>query len=175
MNTDSKLMQMLVEYASAHRNPLNIAVHLIGIPTIMFGVFILLSWLNFSVAGFTINVAYVVAVIFFLFYLTIDTAFSIAFLLAALLIAWAASLVHQQSGSLPLIIAIMSISGGYIAQFIGHAIERSVPVLVTRPIQAHLAAPLFTVVELFKIAGLRSDLFDAVEKELSARTVNPVT
>ena len=33
------------------------------------------------------------------------------------------------------------------------------PVLVKHPVQANLAAPFFTVVELFKMAGLRDELF----------------
>jgi len=30
------------------------------------------------------------------------------------------------------------------------------PVLIKHPLQANLAAPFFTIVELFKLAGLRS-------------------
>jgi uncharacterized membrane protein YGL010W len=40
------------------------------------------------------------------------------------------------------------------------------PVLIRHPIQANLAAPFFTVVELFKLAGLRDDLFNAVQKQI---------
>ena len=37
MKTDGKLMEMLTGYAAAHQHPLNIFVHLIGIPMIMLG------------------------------------------------------------------------------------------------------------------------------------------
>ncbi|MCH7982060.1 MAG: hypothetical protein IID59_11205, partial [Proteobacteria bacterium] len=47
--------------------------------------------------------------------------------------------------------------------------EKSMPVLIKHPIQANLAAPFFTVVEIFKILGLRDELFDAVQAELVAR------
>jgi uncharacterized membrane protein YGL010W len=57
--------------------------------------------------------------------------------------------------------------GGYAAQFIGHAVEKSMPVLIKHPIQANLAAPFFTVVELFKLTGLREELFDAVQSQIS--------
>ena len=40
------------------------------------------------------------------------------------------------------------------------------PVLVKHPIQANLAAPFFTVVELFKVAGLRDGLFNAVQAQI---------
>jgi uncharacterized membrane protein YGL010W len=41
--------------------------------------------------------------------------------------------------------------------------------LVKHPLQANLAAPFFTVVEAFKLLGLRRTLFDAVQSEISAR------
>ncbi len=65
------------------------------------------------------------------------------------------------------IIAGSCFFGGYAAQFIGHAVEKSMPVLIKHPIQANLAAPFFTVVELFKLAGLRDDLFNAVQKQIA--------
>ncbi len=43
------------------------------------------------------------------------------------------------------------------------------PVLVKHPIQADLAAPFFVVVELFKFAGLRDDLFNAVQAQIEQR------
>ena len=43
------------------------------------------------------------------------------------------------------------------------------PVLVKHPLQENLAAPFFTVVELFKILGLRDELFNAVQKEIADR------
>jgi len=66
-------------------------------------------------------------------------------------------------------IAAACFFGGYAGQFIGHAVEKSMPVLVRHPIQANLAAPFFTVVEMFKILGLRDRLFDSVQAEISAR------
>jgi uncharacterized membrane protein YGL010W len=57
--------------------------------------------------------------------------------------------------------------GGYAAQFVGHAIEKSMPVLLKHPIQANLAAPFFTVVEVFKLLGLREALFTEVQKRIA--------
>ncbi len=66
------------------------------------------------------------------------------------------------------IIAAVCFFGGYAAQFIGHAVEKSMPVLIKHPIQANLAAPFFTVVELFKLVGLRDELLDAVQQRIVA-------
>jgi uncharacterized membrane protein YGL010W len=48
-----------------------------------------------------------------------------------------------------------------------HAVEKSVPVVLKHPVQANLAAPFFTVVEIFKIFGLRDDLFNEVQRRIA--------
>lgn len=169
MNQDNKLMDMLTGYAAAHQHPFNILVHLIGIPTIMLGALIPMTWLAFETGFGTITLAHVLVIGFFVFYMTLDRIFAIVFLILALLL----TMLAMRIGALPLAtsgsIAAAMFFGGYALQFIGHAVEKSMPVLVKHPIQANLAAPFFTIVELFKIAGLRSELFNAVQEEIAVR------
>ena len=80
MDTNSKLMDMLVGYAASHQHPFNVGVHLLGIPTIMLGVFIALSWIEFVIEGFAFNMAHVATVGLFLFYLTLDRVFAVVYL-----------------------------------------------------------------------------------------------
>ena len=96
MKKDSKLMDMLTGYASAHQHPVNVAVHLVGIPTIMLGVFIVLSWVSIGFRGFDMNGAYIAVVILFVFYLTLDALFSVAFLVYAIPVAWLATIIGVQ-------------------------------------------------------------------------------
>lgn len=169
MSTDNKLMDMLTGYAAAHQHPFNIFVHMIGIPTIMLGVLIPLSWVGISVAGVEVNLAHLAMLGFFGFYLTLDLMFAIVFLVLVagmtVFAGWIGDMPLATSGT----IAAICFFGGYAAQFIGHAVEKSMPVLVKHPLQANLAAPFFTVVELFQILGLRDDLFNAVQDEIAAR------
>lgn len=169
MAENGKLMDMLTGYASAHQHPFNIFVHMIGIPTIMFGVMIPLTWAATDVGGVTINLAHILVLGFFAFYMTLDKPFAVVFLVFSMLIAWLAGKV----GALPVatsgVIAAAAFFGGYAAQFIGHAVERSMPVLIKHPIQANLSAPFFTVVEMFKLLGLRDDLFNEVQQQISQR------
>jgi uncharacterized membrane protein YGL010W len=169
MSSDGKLMEMLTGYAASHQHPFNIFVHMIGIPTILLGVLIPLTWAGVEIGGISINLAHVAMVGFFLFYLTLDRVFAVVFLIFALLIAQLAGYI----GALPLAtsgtIAAVAFFGGYAAQFIGHAVEKSMPVLVKHPIQANLAAPFFTVVEMFKILGLRDGLFHEVQAQIEQR------
>jgi len=169
MSSDGKLMEMLTGYAASHQHPFNIFVHMIGIPTIMLGVLIPLTWAGVEIGGISINLAHVAMVGFFLFYLTLDGVFAVVFLIFAMLVAQLAGYI----GALPLAtsgtIAAVAFFGGYAAQFIGHAVEKSMPVLIKHPIQANLAAPFFTVVEMFKILGLRDSLFHEVQAQIEQR------
>ena len=128
-----------------------------------------MTWIEIGVGDFDVNLAQVVLVGFFLFYATLDLLFAVVFFVAGFLLVVLASLLGALPGNVPWIIAAACFFGGYAAQFIGHAVEKSMPVLVKHPIQANLAAPFFTVVELFKIAGLRDELFEEVQRQIEQR------
>ncbi len=167
MNTDSKLMDMLTGYASAHQHPFNVAVHMIGIPTIMLGAFIAFSWAKVEIAGMWINGAHLATLILFAFYFTLDKLFSFVFLLYAVPVAWIATQIGAQPMAISGTVSAATFFGGYAAQFVGHAVEKSTPVVLKHPVQANLAAPFFTVVEIFKIMGLRDELFNEVQRRIS--------
>lgn len=166
---DGKLMEMLVGYAASHQHPFNVAVHLIGIPIIMLGVCIPLTWLELQLPGVTLNGAHLLLAAFFLFYLSLDAAFAFVFLFAGLLIVELAARLGGYSLGVSGGIAAAAFFGGYLLQFIGHAVEKSMPVLVKHPIQANIAAPFFTVVEVFGLLGLRRALFDEVNRQVEHR------
>ena len=170
MIANSKLMEMLVGYSGSHQHPINIAFHLIGIPVIMLGIFIPLSWISFNILGIPITLAHLTVVGFFLFYLTLDTLFALVFLVIGIIIAQFSSAIGLQptSGS----IALIAFFGGYVLQFVGHAIEKTIPVLIRHPIQAHLAAPFFVIVEIFGLLHLREELFLKVNKIVTERRKN---
>ena len=172
MIENSKLMEMLVGYSGSHQHPINIAFHLIGIPVIMLGIFIPLSWISFNILGIPITLAHLTVVGFFLFYLTLDTLFALVFLVIGIIIAQFSSVIGLQptSGS----IALIAFFGGYVLQFVGHAIEKTIPVLIRHPIQAHLAAPFFVIVEIFGLLHLREELFLKVNKIVTERRKNEV-
>jgi uncharacterized membrane protein YGL010W len=169
MTRNSKLLEMLTGYAAAHRHPLNIGIHLVCIPAIMLGALIALSWVSLEIRSVTLNLAWLLVGAFFLFYLTLDLLFASVFLVAAAVLTVVAMRLGELEFATSATIAAALFVGGYIAQFIGHAIERSPPVLLKHPIQAQLAAPFFTIVELFQLLGLRNELFSEVERRLAAK------
>jgi uncharacterized membrane protein YGL010W len=169
MKTDTKLMDMLTGYAASHQHPFNVFVHLIGIPTIMLGVLIPLTWVTIAVNDVHFSLGHVLIVAFFLFYLTLDALFAVVFLIGGYFLEMLAAKLGAYPGNTAWIIAAVAFFGGYAAQFIGHAVEKSMPVLVKHPVQANLAAPFFAVVELFNIVGLRDGLFKEVQNQIQQR------
>ena len=169
MENDSKLMHMLTGYAAAHQHPFNIAVHLIGIPTIMLGISIPLTWVALEINDFRISLAQLLIVGIFAFYMTLDRVFALVFLIFGLIIVFLAQMIGNLDHSTAGVIAAAAFFGGYLAQFVGHAVERSMPVLIRHPIQANLAAPFFTIVEIFHILGFRKALFEEVRNKVNDR------
>lgn len=169
----SKLLDMLTDYAAAHQHPANIAIHLFGIPSIMLGVLIALSWLNFDLGPVPLNAAWLLVAAFAVFYLTLDVIFAVVFLFAASLMTLGAMQIAELRPGIAASIAALLFVGGYAAQFVGHAIEKSPPVLLKHPVQAQLAAPFFTIVELFQLLGLRDGLFKEIRARLRARVEQP--
>ena len=141
MIADGKLMDMLTEYAASHQHPFNIFVHMIGIPTIMLGILIPLTWVGFEVGDVRVSLAHILILGFLIFYLSLDILFATVFAVAALLLLLLAEKLGNYPGSMSWYIAAFCLVSGYIGQFIGHAVEKSKPVLIEHPIQAHLAAP----------------------------------
>jgi uncharacterized membrane protein YGL010W len=159
-------MDMLTGYAAAHQHRFNIAVHFVGIPIIMLGVFIPLSWVRIEIPGVAFNIAHIAAFGLFVFYFTLDRIFSVVFLIYAVPVAWLATWIGAEPLPVSGTIAAAAFFGGYIVQFAGHAVERSVPVILKHPLQANIAAPFFIVVEIFSILGLRDELFKEVQRRI---------
>ncbi|MDH4108861.1 MAG: DUF962 domain-containing protein [Gammaproteobacteria bacterium] len=169
MNRNTRLMDMLVGYAASHQHPFNVGVHLLGIPTIMLGIFIAFSWLEIRIDGFGFNLAHVAALGLFLFYLTLDAVFAFVYLVVGMAVAVLATEIGKAPLPVSGGVAAATFFGGYALQFVGHAVEKSMPVLVRHPVQANLAAPFFTIVEICGLMGLREELFSEVQAQVAER------
>ena len=125
MSSDVKLMDMLTAYAAAHQHPFNIFVHLIGIPIIMLGVLIPLTWVSIGQGATEANLGHVLVFGFFLFYMTLDRIFAIVFLFLALLLTELAMRIGAMPVATSGAIAAAAFFGGYALQFVGHAVENN--------------------------------------------------
>lgn len=167
---NQKWLDMLAGYGSHHQNTTNAVMHIIGVPFIMLGVMIPLTWLGTDVLGLNFSLALLVYIILGVFYFSLDRACAVLFLLYAGAVLYFANLTSSDlMASQAWIVSGASFFGGYIFQFIGHAIEGKAPALMKHPVQSQLAAPLFIVVELFKLMGVKEDMFNAMQARIQER------
>lgn len=164
---NQKWLNMLAGYGSHHQNATNAVMHIIGVPFIMLGVLIPLTWLGIDLWGVNFNAALLVYLALGAFYFSLDKACAVFFLFYAGAVLYIANVVGgQASSSQAWGISAGAFFGGYILQFIGHGIEGKAPALLTYPIQSQVAAPLFIVVELFKFMGIKEDMFNAMQARI---------
>jgi len=158
--------RMMVGYGFYHRKLANLITHFIGVPVILGSIFIPLTWLSLDPitlggATLTFNAAWIFALLLVGFYYTLDKQLalqSVPFMLLLLLISTSIGELGQRSSG---IIALCGFFGGYILQFIGHAIEGRKPAMAGgNPISAMLTAPLFIIAETVFRFGFRQALLD---------------
>lgn len=160
---NQKWLDMLAGYGSHHQNTTNAIMHIIGVPFIMLGVLIPLTWIGVS----GLNLALLVYLALGAFYFSLDKSCAAVFMVYAGVVLYAATVIGSQATlTQAWIVSAASFFGGYIFQFIGHAIEGRAPALLTHPVQSQVAAPLFIVVELFKLFGVKEDMFDAMQARI---------
>lgn len=158
----SPLVQSLARYGEYHRDPRNVATHIVGIPMIVLAVVVVLSrpvWLP-------VNLAMVASVTAGLFYLRLDLRLGLAMAVFLALCVWIgltlASLPTGQwlawGGGLFVV--------GWAIQFVGHYFEGRKPAFFD-DIKSLLIGPLFVAAELAFMLGLRRELAAQVSEKAS--------
>jgi uncharacterized membrane protein YGL010W len=169
MKNLTKWEKMMVDYGFFHQDKLNLITHLIGVPIIVASFFVPFTWLAFAkvtVWGvlIPINAALFLAIATALYYISLDRILgylSIPFLIICVTVATqVGTLGFQKAG----IIALIGFVGGFIFQFIGHAIEGKKPALIAyNPIVAIISSPLFVVAEYARPFGVHQLLWKKAE------------
>jgi len=150
-------------YTAYHRHPTNVFIHMIFVWPILFSAFILLNYLpplsptpfSFLGAHFFLNASVLVAILYVLFYISLDAK---AGSFAALLVLTCVALSQQCSTYLgpetawkvATVVQLVS----WIAQFLGHGVyEKRAPALIHNLPQAFLMAPFFVLLEALEKFG----------------------
>jgi uncharacterized membrane protein YGL010W len=157
------LTDHLAGYAEYHRDRRNIATHVVGVPTIVFAVMVLLSRpALFAIGDLAVTPALVAGLAAIAWYVSLDrplgllmaALFAIGLVVAAPLaggptaswLGWGAGLFVV----------------GWIVQFAGHAWEGRKPAFVD-DVTGLLVGPLFVVAEVLFALGLRRGLREVIE------------
>ena len=164
------LVDHLSQYAAYHRDPRNIASHFIGIPLIVVAVAVLLSRPQWG-AGW-ISPAVLVAMASAWFYLRLEVRLGVLMTVLLGLCIWAGQALAQQSTLVWLASGIGMFVVGWAIQFVGHHYEGRKPAFVD-DVTGLIVGPLFVVVELAFLLGIRRELKEQIEARVGGVRINP--
>ena len=157
------LVDHLSQYAAYHRDPRNIASHFIGIPLIFVAVAVLLSRPGWPVGAVLVSLALLVAVASAWFYLRLELRLGVLMTVLLGLAVWLGQVLAAQSTWVWLGSGLGMFVVGWVIQFVGHYYEGRKPAFVD-DLTGLIVGPLFVVVEVGFLLGLRGELKRAIEE-----------
>jgi len=158
--------QHLTQYAAYHRDRRNIATHFVGIPMIVFSVILSLETASFSLDGWTVSVAALVAIAASIYYLRLDWALGATMAAALFFMCAGASEIEPRLGTgatLWLALAIFVV--GWVLQFWGHKFEGMKPAFLD-DVMGLAIGPVFVCAEAFFLLGAKPTLRRYIEERV---------
>jgi uncharacterized membrane protein YGL010W len=150
-------------YAAYHQDPRNKVTHFIGVPAIIVGVMVALSWARLDLGGTQVSAAMALAVVVLAYYLFLDMPLG-----AAMAIVFGALLgMAETIAALPLKEGaawfLLFFAGGWVVQLVGHVFEGRKPALADNLFQVFVA-PIFLCAEVFFALGYKPALHAGVQQ-----------
>lgn len=159
------LARQMSLYAAYHRNRWNRATHFIGVPAIVFAIFIPLQWVAL---GGGVTLAHALAAAVLLYYFTLDAAIALATAAVFLALLEAASAAGTSGAAAGWSWFAAFFVGGWIFQLAGHVFEGRRPALTDNVLQIFVA-PVFLVAEVFFMLGFKRALRERMEGPAGGR------
>jgi len=155
------LREQMQSYGAYHKDPRNKLTHFVGVPLVMFALFLFLGWFRFVHAP---ELPITVATLFYLgvsiYYLRLDYRIALLQLPFSLTLLWLADWAARLPFGPSLTVFLATFVVGWIFQLAGHAIEGRRPALADNLLQI-FNAPLFLTVEALALLGFRRDLSES--------------
>ena len=169
------LEQQMSFYAAYHQDARNKATHFVGVPMIIFGLFIALGWARVEVGGVPLTAAMALAAVVLVWYFLLDVPLALAMLAINAGLLYLADRVSQLPLGTGLVWFLVFFGGGWVIQLVGHVWEGRKPALVDNFFQIFVA-PIFLAAEVFFALGYKPALHAAVQKRaLEMRAAAGVT
>ncbi|MBI1943582.1 MAG: DUF962 domain-containing protein [Betaproteobacteria bacterium] len=157
------LEEQMSFYAAYHQDSRNKLTHFIGVPAIIFGLFIALGWLRVDLGGVTLSAALLLAAVVMVWYFMLDVPLALAMLAINGLLLYFADQIAVQPITVGAVWFLVFFGGGWVLQLIGHVFEGRKPALVDNFFQVFVA-PIFLAAEVFFALGYKPRLHEAVQK-----------
>ncbi len=159
----SAATELMVKYATYHRDRRNIATHFVGIPLIVFGVGGLLARPGFELMGWALTPAALAWALSTLWYLTRgDLALGLTVSLVNLLLILAALPLGQLDTAAWLGWSLGAFAIGWAIQFVGHYYEGKKPAFVD-DLRGLLVGPMFVTGEALFALGWGKSMLAEIE------------
>jgi uncharacterized membrane protein YGL010W len=156
--------ELMVQYATYHRDRRNIATHFLGIPLIVLAIGIFLARAQFDLGPLRLSAAWVLWAVTGAWYLTRgNLVLGAATTLATALLIWAAHPLAVGTTGAWLACGLVTFVTGWVLQFIGHYYEGRKPAFVD-DLVGLLVGPMFVVGEALFAAGLCRPLAQEIER-----------
>ena len=146
MKDQTRINQLLGEYAQSHQNPTNIAIHKVCVPAITFSVVGLIYSLPVSLGE--IHFIYWVLLAVVLYYARLSLKYLVIFLPILVLFVWLADFLKNSQILWQTSLGVFIIA--WIGQFYGHKIEGKKPSFF-KDLQFLLIGPLWTIKTVLKL------------------------
>ena len=159
------LRRQLTDYVEYHRDPMNCALHVVGIVTLFLGAILPLSLWPVTVFGLQVNVGVLLAAPVLIYWILLDVTIGLAIAgAAALLLFTGAIIASHASVTVVWAVSIVLILVGVTMQIVGHQVfERRQPALMDNPTHL-LLGPVFVMAKLFISLGFRHDLAAIIQQ-----------
>lgn len=159
------LRRQLTDYVEYHRNPMNCALHVVGIVILFLGAILPLSLWPVTVFGLPLNVGVLLAAPVLIYWVLLDVPIGLAIAAAAALLLFTGAIIASHASVIVVwTISIVLIVIGVAMQIIGHQVfERRQPALVDNPTHL-LLGPVFVMAKLFISLGFRDDLAAVIQQ-----------
>ncbi|MGI2257786.1 DUF962 domain-containing protein [Shewanella sp. GXUN23E] len=149
------VVEQLSSYKSVHLNPANIKTHFVGIPLIIWSLFLLLGMVRFDTPGGQVSLAMVFTLIVLVYYLWLHARLAIGMVVFILPVLYTSEAMVASPHALWIAVSVFVV--GWIFQLIGHQYEKAKPAFVD-DLNQLLIGPLFLMAEVYFALGWEKSL-----------------
>jgi uncharacterized membrane protein YGL010W len=167
------LEKHLTFYGAYHRHPVNVGIHMLCVPFILFTGFCMATYTgtliptpqSLTIPYLDLNLGTIAATLYAALYVLLEPVAGTALAILCLASAAIGNYLRLQSSTSTLQAAAALHVGCWIAQFVGHgAFEGRAPALFDNLVQAIFLAPMFVWLEFLFMLGYRRELQERVSK-----------
>ncbi|QLE84594.1 DUF962 domain-containing protein [Shewanella sp. Scap07] len=155
-------VEQLAQYKSVHLNPKNIKTHFIGIPGIIWSLFVLLNLIPINIIAvneFKVNVADVFTLGVLVYYFLLNVKLALGMVAFIIPVLYTSDMVAQTQYGLWIAIAVFVVA--WIFQLIGHKYEKAKPAFID-DLNQLLIGPFFLMAEVYFMLGWAEELDKAI-------------